>query len=605
MPIRRQGLCNTSAAPISLPRRRFMQSSALVGAAMAVGLPAFSARAVGSGQTVAIIGGGVAGLTAAHELAERGFRVSVYEQRAWGGKARSIPVSGTGTDGRLDLPGEHGFRLFAGFYNHLPDTLQRIPFANAAGHVWGNMVQPPQTLEAAGALDAYINNSTVIPFPASIGGLPATIQSWLQDSFFALGIPADELAFFVSKFNVFMTSSEARRLQQWENMSWWDYVGAASRSPNYQRVIGKAPLLLEALRSKDASTRSVGQVFEAFFYDVARQGYRYAAINILDRPTNEVWIDAWCQYLAKLGVSLNLGVQATQFQYANGQVTGVQANAAGIPLTIQADWYVLAVPSEKVAALIPLAMQEVDGQFERIAQLAQRWMTGVQFFLKQPAQINPGHFGCFNSPWAITGISQAQFWPLDFAATYGDGVAQDVLSLDVSDWNTPGVLYGLPANQCTPEQIAQELLAQLRNDLPNGHSVLPDSMIHSWVIDPGVTGLGTTNAANADPLFINSVGSWFLRPGTTTAIPNFFLAGDYVQATGTEAASMEAANESGRRAANAILAASGSSATPATIHARYTSPLLIPQMTLDAAQFAACLPNTFDLLDPYYPNCHV
>src|SRR3954462_10505398 len=78
--------------------------------------------------TVAVLGGGVAGLSAAHELAERGFAVTVYEQRdAPGGKARSIPVAGSGTDGRTDLPGEHGFRFFPGFYRHVPDTMARIP----------------------------------------------------------------------------------------------------------------------------------------------------------------------------------------------------------------------------------------------------------------------------------------------------------------------------------------------------------------------------------------------------------------------------------------------------------------------------------------------
>src|SRR3954468_263088 len=78
--------------------------------------------------TVAVLGGGVAGLSAAHELAERGFDVTVLEQRnAPGGKARSIPYAGTGTGGRADLPGEHGFRFFPGFYRPLPDTMSRIP----------------------------------------------------------------------------------------------------------------------------------------------------------------------------------------------------------------------------------------------------------------------------------------------------------------------------------------------------------------------------------------------------------------------------------------------------------------------------------------------
>src|SRR3954453_19170181 len=80
---------------------------------------------------VAILGGGVAGLTAAHELAERGFEVVVLEARDIpGGKARSLPVPGSGVDGRADLPAEHGFRFFPGFYRHLPDRMGRTPLSH-------------------------------------------------------------------------------------------------------------------------------------------------------------------------------------------------------------------------------------------------------------------------------------------------------------------------------------------------------------------------------------------------------------------------------------------------------------------------------------------
>jgi uncharacterized protein with NAD-binding domain and iron-sulfur cluster len=78
---------------------------------------------------VLVLGGGVAGMSAAHELAERDFEVVVLESRPIAeGKARSMPVPGSGTAGRRDLPGEHGFRFFPGFYCHLPDTMRRIPF---------------------------------------------------------------------------------------------------------------------------------------------------------------------------------------------------------------------------------------------------------------------------------------------------------------------------------------------------------------------------------------------------------------------------------------------------------------------------------------------
>ena len=74
-------------------------------------------------------------MSAAHELVERGFAVEVYERRTQtGGKARSMGVPGTGKDGRPDLPGEHGFRFFPGFYRHLPELITN-------GNVF--LAQPP------------------------------------------------------------------------------------------------------------------------------------------------------------------------------------------------------------------------------------------------------------------------------------------------------------------------------------------------------------------------------------------------------------------------------------------------------------------------------
>jgi len=100
-------------------------------------------------STVAILGGGVAGLSAAHELAERGFTVTVLEARGLaGGKARSMPVPGSGTDGRPDLPAEHGFRFFPGFYRHLPDTMRRIPVDGQRDGVAGNLVHATRVLVA-------------------------------------------------------------------------------------------------------------------------------------------------------------------------------------------------------------------------------------------------------------------------------------------------------------------------------------------------------------------------------------------------------------------------------------------------------------------------
>src|SRR6476659_7145844 len=99
---------------------------------------------------VIILGGGVAGMSAAHEFAERGFEVEVYESQEIyvGGKARSVNAEKTGTDGRPDFPGEHGFRFFPGFYKHVTDTMKRIPFPGNKNGVYDNLVPSPHVMLA-------------------------------------------------------------------------------------------------------------------------------------------------------------------------------------------------------------------------------------------------------------------------------------------------------------------------------------------------------------------------------------------------------------------------------------------------------------------------
>src|SRR6476659_3389829 len=102
-----------------------------------------------AGEKVIVLGGGVSGLTAAHELIERGFAVEVYEAtHELGGKAKSNtkPYSGGGPG--LPLPGEHGFRFFPGFYQHVPNTMDRIPFAASGNTVLANLVTAKQSAVA-------------------------------------------------------------------------------------------------------------------------------------------------------------------------------------------------------------------------------------------------------------------------------------------------------------------------------------------------------------------------------------------------------------------------------------------------------------------------
>ncbi|MFC7307101.1 FAD-dependent oxidoreductase [Streptomyces monticola] len=580
------------------PSRRGVLSGTAAAAA-ALTLPtaapgrATAARRAGR-PTVAVFGGGVGGLSAAHELVERGFDVTVYERKSFGGKARSMPVSGTGSGGRADLPGEHGFRFFPGICRNLPDTLSRIPVRGNPRGVLDNLTTL-RTLTfslSGGRRDLVLPvGGRHRPGPLSPELLGRIVAGVAEE---ALHLPPADALMLANRVLVFVTSSEERRLGQWEDVPWWTFLRADERSADYRNIFAVSfTRLLAAMKAEIASANTVGRIAEGFMYNLVGIGYPDPFDRILDAPTNEAWIDPWTSHLTSQGARLKLGWSVEKLNCSQGRITS--AGVRGPEDTTQqvtADWYVLAVPVERAARLIDREILQADPRLAGIARQQTDWMTGIQFYLRRPAPITPGHMAYVDTPWAVSSISQSQFWPdRDFARDYGDGTVTDCLSTVVAEWTKPGVLYGKPARECTAGQLVRETWAQLNGALD---TPLPDDIVHSWHIDPAVTGLGTPQPANDEPLLIHPTGSWRHRPDADTAIPNLFLAADYVR-TDINIASMESANQAARAAVNALLEAAGSTAERCTLHELHRPPEFELAKRQDAARYRAGLPNLFDL----------
>jgi uncharacterized protein with NAD-binding domain and iron-sulfur cluster len=515
-------------------------------------------------RKVIVIGGGVAGMSAAHELAVRDdFDVVVYELRSIpGGKARSMPAK-PGTDGRGPLPGEHGFRFFPGFYRHVTHTMSRIPYAGQAAGVLDNLVSATEIqLAREGGKNELV---TPAHFPVTTSDWQATLR-FAAEYAVNVGIPLVEQAHFVSLLSNLLSACEERRFEQYENQSWWEFSGAEGRSAGYRKFLADGlTRSLVAARAEEMSARTGGYILLQLLQDMAKP--RGQVDRVLKGPTNDMWIDPWVQELDRLGVDYRLSHKVEAIASGGDHVTGISGHAqtpAGEPgqaFEDDADYYIAAVPVEVLREEI--AMDELKRASPALAaldRLVVRWMNGIMFYLKQDVPLIHGHSIYIDSPWALTSISQRQFWPSINIRGLGEGSVGGILSVDISDWDTPGehAARGKTARGCTQDEVAAEVWSQLKAALNDRSEMLSDSNLAGWFLDPAIVPPNPTEAMNLEPLLVNTAGSWDSRPEPgLPEVANLFLASDYVR-TFTDLATMEGTNEAARRAVNAILDVSDS-----------------------------------------------
>lgn len=543
-----------------------------------------------AGTTVAILGGGIGGLSAAQELAERGFTVTVFESRdCFGGKARSIEIPNSAPSDGKPLVGEHGFRFFPGFYRHVTDTMKRIPYDGNPNGVYDNLIETSATLIASAS-----GTETV----ASIE-TPRTPGEWLdalRPQIAGPELSSSEVRHFIERMVAFMTSCDERRNDEYEHQSWWEFIDADNHSQAYRTHLAQATQALVALRPQKASARTMGQIYVQLLR--GQLDPTISAEKILNGPTSKVWINPWVDYLDSLDVDFHPETPVREIHADGRRVTGVTVGNNTDQREIQAEYYVAAVPVEVMAKLLNEDLRRGARSLAQIDNLETAWMNGIQFYLTEDVPIIKGHQVYSDSPWALTSISQPQFWEEDDIGARGDEAIEGSLSVIISDWNTDGILFEKTARQCTREEIKTEVWAQVKSHLntENEHR-LSDDVLYDWFLDPAIVEHEDNEGVwNREPLLINTAGSLRYRPEADTEIANLFLAADYVR-TNTDLATMECANEAARRATNAIIARSGVRARKCNLWKLREPKIFKPFKHQDKLRYRLGLPHLGDVMN--------
>lgn len=605
----------------TLNRRRFVAGAAAMGAAAAfpVGRTA-AARASMNGRRVAVFGAGMSGLVVAHELVERGFEVDVYEAAdRFGGKAASWGIPGTGTGGRKDLPGEHGFRFFPGFYQHVTNSMVRTP---APGRRRGVLSALRSLDDLAGDEDGWglsysesqwqtvqqlirLRDLRRLPDPNRLGS-PAELVKAIQTIFGGLAQPTTwnrgvELAWFAARVAAFVTACDERRKGPWDDLSWWKFMRADGRSTWFQDNLVKGTTMgLVAVKPEVCSVSSGGNIMDAFLWNlmgVDRGPLTAYALRFLDGPTSEVWIDPWIAHLQSLGVRFHTGQAFTGVNLGGGRVTSANVvDGAGAQRQVQADWYVTAIPVDKLRPMLTTPdVLALDPSLELMNDLHVDWMNGMQIYMKKAVKSSAALVGLFDHQWTISAVLQRQLWRRDIPKEFGDGSVKDIISIDISTWDRPGMLTTKKAaRDCTKEEIFREVWAVLKQRLGKHDPAFRDEHVHSWILDPALKFGPNGVERNDETLTVQTVGTWKKRPKGPTAIPNLFLSGDWIRVT-ANVCSMEAANQGGRQTAIAVLQAAGRDPSDVFIKYEIKAPQAIVNLRKeDKRRFDRGMPNVLD-----------
>ena len=436
------------------------------------------------GKKVAVLGGGIGGLTAAHELSLRGFSVEIFDaQSIPGGKARTIPAPNTGTHGRRDLPGEHGFRFFPAFYVHLPDSMSRVPFGPRGRTCFDNLV-------GVEAIQIARYDASPVELLARIPRSLIDIEILLREVMgHVLPLPLEDLKFFAGKLWQVMTSCDERRLAELEHQSWWDFVDAPKRTCDYRKFLAEGlSRSLVAAKAQEGSARTIGQIQVRLVEGMIAGGS--GTDRVLNAPTSDALLLPWIAEIKRLGGTYNTRSKVTRIVMRNDRIASVMVSGPQGETEVEADYFVAAIPIEHFAPLVSDEMVASAPELAGVRELAKnvRWMNGIQFFLTKDVPIVNGHSLYVDSPWAITSISEAQLWQGIDLSQYGDGTVRGILSVDISDWDTNGTFVAQPASKvdnvkCIEKEVWEELK---RSQNVAGRVLLTDDMKHSWFLDSDI-----------------------------------------------------------------------------------------------------------------------
>lgn len=466
--------------------------------------------------SVAIIGGGISGLTAALRLAQRGFAVTVFEAKPeLGGNMSSLDVGGIDHD---VYP-----HMFCDWYANFWTMFEDLGFSRA------EHFQPQDGVKL---LDLGADDFRQLRNPAT----PAA--AWEDLTSGILSFPD----MVILMFSMLDIAAYPFGGDVTDNLDRIDVNGFLYSRPYVTEPVAKLHNYILTLVWSMNSDVTAAKTYQDFLRHFSSFPNEQPLAWLLKGSLRTRIIDPLATRLRALGCTLHTATPVTALDIIDGRP---RLTVDGTSRSF--DHAIVATPA---GAMLALAMgrpgedpaTKLVAIEPRLAQLQHFRDAAIPvidiYFKRKLADVPQGQIGLRGSPMMLSAVDISQLWE-----NQTNLPERTILVLAASDG------FAIPAvgDQARGFAMIAELHRWLPIFNPGSHWGDPDSDI-DWTFSH-------YRSNDTNRLFIDDVSSWAFRPGATIAEqPAVFLAGDYCR-SGADMATIEAAVQTGLTAAAALQAA--------------------------------------------------
>lgn len=535
-----------------------------------------------------IVGAGIAGLSAALRLVERGFAVTVLEQNKFAGGKLSAHRSPPEFD---DVPGldhpphaedqsrpdrphaldyhEHSYHMYLNWYHNF---WQIVGEMGIAGHF-----RPYPTC-------SYLDRDRTTARPVELRNV-GSVATVFENMFSGLTTPVDMAIYGCSLIDLLGTPSGHAQLGHTS-------VYAFMRSRAYMT---KGALKCHGETLAKAFATPTDSTSSHSYRNFINYGFRLPdpMIRLLQGNTQECLMRPLLAHIAgrarEAGGSFRLRplTEVARLLIEDGGVAGFEVRTPAVspsldpihrsgpdpaPVPEAVDGAViLAVPPAALGRLVSEQVFRYAPELARVRKLRSQPMASIDvYFKRRIANVPSGITVLMDSELELTFLDNSQAW----GPPHADGPT--FLNVVISDFR---MIAPYSRTMQGRRHQMEEVFAELRRYLDFRH----DPGGQDDDIDRERCYMQTNIG---EQLFTNEVGSWENRPATTCGIPNLFIAGDYCR-TFIDVTTIEGAVVSGLMAAEEVrrLARTGTAIEP-------IRPDVYPQAMLSAMKSLA-MPSAY------------